>query len=39
MSDAARDNRVSVVRVDEDEPLAVLLTFGVEMRNAVRIEL
>jgi superfamily II DNA or RNA helicase len=39
MLDAAQDNRVSVARTGEGEPLAVLLTFGVEMRNAVRIEL
>ena len=37
-SDVKWDHRVSVVRVDEDKPLAVLLTFVVEMRNAVRIE-
>jgi hypothetical protein len=35
---AAWDNRVSVARVDKNAPLAVLLTFGTEMRSAARIE-
>ncbi len=32
------DNRVSVALADEGAPLAVLLTYGVEMRSSARIE-
>jgi superfamily II DNA or RNA helicase len=37
-ADRARDDRVSVARADTGSQLAVLLTYGAEMRSSVRIE-